>query len=157
MTKKLFASALAIIALAGSGAALGAAEQFGTPEQAKTMLERAVGALKDNQAAALKAFNDEKNKQFRDHDLYIFCFNTADGKFTAYQSNMLLGMDIRELRLPPDDPIGKRAYDAVHDSPEGDYVTAQYKLAKPGTKVPVDKEFLETRVGNQACGVTYFK
>ena len=156
MTSKLFASALAIAALAGSGAAFGA-DQFGTPEQAKAMLERAVVALKDNQATALKAFNDEKNKQFRDRDLYIFCFNTADGKFTAYQSNMLIGLDIRELKLPPDDPIGTRAYDAVHDAPEGDYVTAQYKLAKPGTKVPVDKEFLETRVGNQACGVTYFK
>lgn len=156
MTSKLLAFALAIVTLTGSAAAFGAA-QFGTALEAKAMLERAVGALKDNPAAALKAFNDEKNKEFRDHDLYIFCFNTADGKFTAYQSNMLLGVDIRELKLPPDDPVGKRAYDVVHDAPEGDFVTAQYKLAKPGTKIPVDKEFLETRIGDQACGVTYFK
>lgn len=121
------------------------------------MLDRAVTALKDNQAVAIKAFNDEKNKEFRLHDLYIYCFNVNDGKFTAYESSMLLGVNIRELKLPPNDPIGQRAYDAIHEAPEGDFVTLEYKLPKPGTKEPVTKEFLETRVGNQACGITYFR
>jgi hypothetical protein len=35
------------------------------------MLDRAVAALKANEAAALKAFNDEENKNFRDRDLSI--------------------------------------------------------------------------------------
>ncbi len=121
------------------------------------MLDHAVAALKENQAAALKAFNDEKNKQFRDRDLYIYCFNVDDGKFTAYQSAMLLGVNVRELKLPPDDPVGQRAYDAVHNAPEGDYVALEYQMPKPGTKQPATKQFLETRIGNQGCGVTYFK
>ena len=33
------------------------------------MMERAIEALKANEGAALKAFNDEKNKEFRDRDL----------------------------------------------------------------------------------------
>jgi hypothetical protein len=97
-------------------------------------------------------FNDQKNKQFRDRDLYVYCFNIADGKFTAFQNDMMIGVDIRELKLPPDDPIGKRAYDAVHDVPEGNVVTIEYSFPKPGTKAAAIKQTLEARVGNQACG-----
>jgi hypothetical protein len=134
-----------------------AAEQFASPAEGRAMLERAVAALKSNKAAALKQFNDEKNKQFRDRDLYVFCFNVSDGIFTAYQSPILLGTDIRELKLPPDDPIGQRAYDAVAKAPEESFVTIEYSFPKPGTKKSLPKESLETRVGNQACGVSYFK
>jgi hypothetical protein len=155
MSRALFASALTT-SLSLAGGAFGA-DQFGTPAEARAMLEQGVTTLKDNQAAALKAFNDEKNKQFRSKDLYVFCFKLSDGKFTAYQSAALLGVDVRELKLPPDDPIGQRAYDVVKNAPEGEYVTAQYKFPKPGTKASVDKEFLETHVGDLACGVTYFK
>jgi hypothetical protein len=155
MTGKLFASALAALAVICSGASPGA-EQFATAEEGRALLERAMVALKANEAAALKAFSDEKNKQFRDRDLYVFCFSLPDGKFTAYDP-MLLGVNIRELKLPPDDPIGQRAYDAIANAPEGSFVTMEYKLPKPGTKVPVTKESLETRVGKQACGVSYFK
>jgi cytochrome c len=156
MNKTALAPAVAAAILLSSGAVFGA-DQFAGPPDGRALLERAVVAMKDNPTAAIKAFNDDKSKQFRDRDLYVYCFNLGDGKFTAYESNMLLGVNIRELKLPPDDPVGQRAYDVVHDSPEGSYVTAQYKLNKPGTKVPADKEFLETRIGTQACGVTYFK
>jgi len=158
MSRRSFASTLAALALAllGSGASFGA-EPFGTPEEAKAMLERAVAALKADATAALKKLNDEDDKQFRNHDLYVFCFNVADGKFTAFQNSMMLGTNIRELKLPPDDPIGQRAYDLVHDAPEGSFVSFEYDFPKPGTKKPATKQTLETRVGDQACGITYFK
>jgi hypothetical protein len=140
-----------------SGGASFAADQFATPDQARALFDRAIAALKTNQAAALKQFNDEKDKQFRDRDLYIFCFNVDDGRFTAFQNNMMKGVDIRELKLPPDDPIGKRAYDAVHDAPEGNIVSVEYSFFRPGTKTQATKQTLETRIGNQACGVTFFK
>jgi hypothetical protein len=156
MSRRSFASALAALALLWSGASPGA-DPFGTAEDAKAMLKRAVEALKAHQAAALKAFNDEKNKQFHDRDLYVFCFSLPDGNFTAYESPVLLGTNIRELTLPPNDTIGQRAYDAVADAPEGTVVTMDYELPKPGTKKPAPKQSLEMRVGNQACGVSYFK
>ena len=59
------------------------AQQFGTAEQAKAMLDRAIVALKSNEAKALSQFNDPKNKQFRDRDLYVFCYNISDGNITA--------------------------------------------------------------------------
>ena len=37
------------------------------------MLDRAIAALKADPGLALKAFNDEKNKDFRDRDFYIYC------------------------------------------------------------------------------------
>ena len=120
------------------------------------MLERAIAALKADPSAALKAFNDEKNKEFRDRDLFVYCFDLPDGKFTAYQSSLMLGTDVRELKLDKD-PIGQRAYDVVAREPEGEFVSIDYNFPRPGTKQPATKEALETRVGNQACGVSYFK
>lgn len=156
MSRRSFASAFAVLALLWSGAGFGA-EQLATADDAKAMLDHAIAALKADEAGALKQFNDEKNKQFRDRDLYVYCFSVADGKFTAFQNNMMLGVDVRELKLPPDDPIGKRAYDAVHDAPEGKVVTIEYNFPKPGTKTQAVKQTLEARIGDQACGITYFK
>jgi hypothetical protein len=80
----------------------------------------------------------------------------SDGKITAYESPALLNIDVRTLALK-DDPIGKRAYEAVQAAPEGSIVTIDYKFPKPGTTEPVPKQTLETRIGNQACGVTSYK
>jgi hypothetical protein len=155
MSRRLFASALTVSVLLWSGALLGA-EQFATADEARAMLERAVAALKDNEAGALKAFNDEKNNQFRDRDLYVYCFSMADGKFTAYKEPFLLGADIRKLKLYGE-PMGQQAFDLAHDAPVGSVVTIEYKLPKPGSNTPSPKQALQTRVGNQACGVAYYK
>jgi hypothetical protein len=155
MTRSLCVSALVASALLWNGTAL-CAEQFATAEEARAMLDRAVVALKANEAAALKSFNDEKNKDFRDRDLYVFCFSMPDGNFTAYQTPLMLGTDVRELKLETD-PIGQRAYDVVAGAAEGDVVFIEYSFPKPGRKQPATKQSLETRIGNQACGVSYFK
>jgi cytochrome c len=133
------------------------AVDIASPDDAKAMLERTIAALKKDEAAALKAFNDEKNKDFRDRDLYVFCFSLPDGNFTAYLSPVLIGSSVRDLKLPPNDPIGQRAYDAVAKAPEGEVVTVDFTFPKPGTKQMAPKQSLEVRIGNQACGVSYFK
>jgi hypothetical protein len=155
MKKALCGSVLAAWTLLIGGAAL-SADQFGSAEEARAMLDRAVTALKTNKVAALKEFNDEKNKNFRDRDLYIFCFSLPDGKFTAYQSELMLGTDVRDLMLDKD-PIGQRAYDAVAKAAEGDIISIDFSFPKPGSKQPATKQSLQTRIGNQACGVSFFK
>jgi hypothetical protein len=45
----------------------------------------------------------------------------------------------------------------AHNAPEGSIITIDYKFPKPGTAEPVLKQTLETRIGNQGCGVTYYK
>ncbi len=67
-----------------------------------------------------------------------------------------LNIDVRTLALK-DDLIGNRAYEAVQNSPEGKVTTIDYNFPKPGTTEPVPKQTLETRIGNQGCGVTYYK
>ncbi len=133
------------------------AVEIASPDDAKAMLERATAALKQDEAAALKAFNDDKNKDFHDRDLYVFCFSLPDGNFTAYLSPVLIGSSVRDLKLPPNDPIGQRAYDAVANAPEGEVVTVDFMFPKPGSKQLAPKQSLEVRIGNQACGVSYFK
>jgi len=73
------------------------AEQFGTADEAKAMLDRAITALKSDQAAALRAFTDANNKLFHDRDLYVSCFNTSDGKFTAFPGSGMI--DRKSTRL----------------------------------------------------------
>lgn len=154
MIRTVCASLCVCVGLIG-GAAF-AADRFASADDGKAMLERAVTALKTDPKAALKQFNDEKNKQFRDRDLFVFCFSLPDGNFTAFQSPVMLGTDVRELKYQ-DQPIGQHAYDAVAKAAEGDFVTIEYNFPKPGTKALATKQSLEARIGNEACGVTYFK
>jgi len=155
MGRKTFACASVAATLLGNGASFGA-QQFGTADEARAMLERGIAALKADESSALKAFNDEKDKQFRDRDLFVFCFSIANGTFTAYQSPALLGADVRELKLQTD-PVGQRAYDAAHDASDGSIVSIEYNFPKAGSKGPVPKVSLETRVGDEGCGVSYYK
>jgi len=132
------------------------AEQFGTAEEARAMLDRAIAALNVNQARALSEFNNTKNTQFHDRDLYISCYNTADGKFTAFPSRAMIGADIREIKLD-NDSVGQRAYDATKGSAEGSIAMIVYNFPKPGADKPAPKESIAVRIGNQVCGVSYYK
>ena len=80
----------------------------------------------------------------------------SDGKITAYLGPALLGVDIRTLKFN-NDPIGQRTYDAIHEAPQGNIATVDYSFPKPGKTERVPKQFIETLIGNQACGVAHFK
>lgn len=134
-------------------AASAIAQNFGTADEARAMLERAVAALKSDEAKALQQFNDPDNKQFHDRDLYVSCFDISDGKFIAAPTAML-GTDIRTFKAG-DDPIGQKAFDAVQSAPEGTFVAMDFNFPKAGK--PAVKQSLETRIGNQGCGVSYYK
>ena len=56
---------------------------FGTAEEAKAMLEKAVAAVKENKAKALDMFNKGEGG-FKDRDLYVYCANASDGILTAH-------------------------------------------------------------------------
>jgi hypothetical protein len=103
-----------------------------------------------------QAFNDKNNKQYHDRDLYVFCYNMADGKFTAHPNPGIMGTDVRALKIK-DDPIGQRSFDGVKNAPEGTVSTFDYKFPKPGMTEPLPKQSFETRIGDQVCGVGYYK
>jgi hypothetical protein len=58
-----------------------AAADFGTPEEAKAMLEKAVAAVKQDKAKALDAFNAGE-AGFKDRDLYVWCANASGSEPT---------------------------------------------------------------------------
>ena len=128
------------------------AQSFGTAAEAKAMLEKAVTELKAGEAAALAKFNN-KDGSFRDRDLYVFCYNKSDGKFSAHPNAALMGTDIRALKVK-DDPLGQRIFDTAK---AGSILTVAYDFPKPGTTQPVPKESYVTVVGGQGCGVGYYK
>jgi hypothetical protein len=130
------------------------ADQFGTAEEARAMLDRAITALKADETGALRAFSDPKNKQFHDRDLFISCFDTSNGKFTVFPGPGMVGIDVRTFRFG-DDPVGQRAFDAIQATPEGTVAAMEYNFPKSGK--PATKQSLETRIGSQGCGVAYYK
>jgi hypothetical protein len=108
--------AFTAMALTVSFAQLASGGQSGTAAEAKAMLERAVTALKANEAAALSQFNDRRDSRFHDRDLCVFCNNLSDGKMTAHPNHALIGMDAHAIR---GDLLMQRINDALKDIPEG--------------------------------------
>jgi hypothetical protein len=152
MTKSTRIAALAGAALL-AGMSIAYAQSLGTSAEAKAMLEKAVVALKANEADAVAAFNKSEGT-FRDRDLYVFCYNMTDGKFTAHPNAKLMGTDVRMLKLK-DDPLGERIFKTIKPN---EINTVSYEFPKPGTTEPaVPKESYVTQVGNQGCGVGYYK
>jgi Single Cache domain 2 len=147
-------AALAALALLSSASS---AQQSGTAAEAKAMFERAVAALKTEfKATALSEFNDKNNNKYHDRDLYVFCLNMSDGKITATANQALMGTDIRTIKAK-DDSFGQRIYDAMKGTPEEGVATVDYNFPKPGTTEPLPKQSFVTRVGDQGCGVGYYK
>jgi hypothetical protein len=139
-----------------SGAALAVAQQAGIAAEARAMLDRSVAAPKANEAAALAAFNDKNSNDFHYRDLYVFCFDMPTGKFNAHVNPALMGRDSRTIKLGGD-PLGQRVFDVIKNAPEGTVSTVAYIFPKPGTPEPVPKESYVTRIGDEGCGVGYYK
>ena len=130
--------------------------QLGTPQEARAMLDKAVAAVKADQAVALAMFNKGEGG-FRDRDLYPFCFRSGDGKTVAGPLAVPAGTDIRTLKDPAGKPYGLEFY-AAGQKPEGQVTEIGYMFPKPGTTAPaVPKVSFVTKVGKLGCGVGYYK
>jgi Single Cache domain 2 len=129
------------------------AAEFGTAADAKSMLERAVTLLRVDPVAATAKFNKGEDG-FRDRDLYVFCVNASDAKTTAHADPSILGRDVRDFKDATGKAFGEEIYKNARD---GQITSVSYMFPRPGTTVPVAKESYVTRVGDQICGVGYYK
>jgi hypothetical protein len=122
------------------------------------MIHEVVEALKAKENDALATFNDKNNDRFHAHDLYVFCINLTDGKFTAQLEPALIGTDAEALRVNGD-AVGQRLLATLREAPEGVVVTVAYKALRPGTTSgpAVPKVSYVARVGHQGCGVGYYR
>lgn len=133
--------------------------QFGTGDEAKAMLLKAVAAVKADKAKALDMFNKGEGG-FLDRDLYPFCANISDGKNVAIgnpNAKQLIGQDVRTQKDPTGKAFGLELY-AAGQKPEGQITEVSYLFVRPGADTtPVAKVSFVTRVGDIYCGVGYYK
>jgi len=127
------------------------AAQFGTAEEAKAMLERAVAAVKEDKAKALDMFNNGE-RGFKDRDLYVWCANASDGIVTAHP--VLKGKQLRDIKGKHGAPFGETI---MQDATEGTIKVTTDWWPRPGSDEPLEKETFFTKVSGQICGVGYYK
>ena len=126
------------------------ADSFGTADEAKAMLERAVTALKANKAEALAQFTKGEGG-FKDRDLYPFC-GGPDGNFTAHPK--LVGKSLKDLNDKAGKPLGQDIYATAK---EGAISEVSFMWPRPDSTEPVQKISFITKVGDQVCAVGYYK
>ena len=147
MKKKLLAM-VAMSALMSSTLTFAAAQ--GSAAEAKSMLQKAVAAIKADKAKALGQIALGDNG-FRDRDLYPFC-GGSDGNFTAHPQ--MTGKSMKTLKAQDGEALGMRLYDSAK---EGEINEIEYQWPKPGGKDPVTKVSYVTKIGDQVCAVGYYK
>jgi signal transduction histidine kinase len=125
--------------------------QFGSEQEAKAMLEKAVVALKADKAKALEMFNKGEGG-FEDRDLYVFCANASDGVLTAHP--YLKGEHLQDIEGKKGFPVGKAIMD---NAAEGKIQEVTYWWPRPGSNKPLEKHSFFTKVGDQNCGVGFYK
>jgi signal transduction histidine kinase len=124
---------------------------YGTAAEAKAMLERVVAELKKDKSAALAKFNNDQGR-FRDRDLYPFCASSPDGILTAHPT--MVGENQKQLKDATGKPFGKEIHQVAE---EGKFKKVSYMWPRPGSTKPVPKVSFVTKVGDQICGVGYYK
>jgi hypothetical protein len=150
MSKHPVLSALLVMSIGANLATTSSAEEFGTLNEAKAMLDRAIVAIKENKTDAMRSFN-HNDPRYRDRDLFVFCFDRKDGKFTAHEA--LIGWDIRALQDIWGSPFGEEMF-AVKD---GERKEVAYLSPVPGSTMLSPRRAYVAGIGDQACGVSAYQ
>ena len=139
----LILSTMALVVLWVAGTTQAA--EFGTREEAKAMLDKAVAAVKENKEKALAMFNNGESG-FKDRDLYVLCANTSDGIITASPSSN--GQHLTDFAP---------GQEVMQTAAEGQIKEITYWWPRPGSIKPLKKHTYYTKIGDQICGVGYWE
>jgi len=132
-------------------AALARSADYGTAEEARATLDKAVAAVKADKAKALDMFNKGEGG-FKDRDLYVFCANASDGVMTAHPTHK--GEQLADIKGKKGFPLGQ---EMMKNVTEGKVSEVTYWWPRPGSDKPLEKTSFYTKVGDQICGVGYYK
>jgi hypothetical protein len=139
-----------ISAVSGIGARAQKAD-YGTPAEAKAMLEKVIAGMKADAAQTIAKIN---KGEFKDRDLYPYCAG-PDGKYVAHPIASRIGLVQKDIK----DQNGK-AYgeEMTKVAEEGKIAEVGYVFPRPGTDGPaVPKVGLVTKVAGHVCAVGYYK
>jgi hypothetical protein len=134
-----------VVAMSFSAPALAATSQYGSAADARTMLARAVAAIKRNETQALAMFNNGSGG-FKDRDLYVICANASSGVITASPTS--------RGKLLQSFPPGKKVMSTAQ---QGKVSEITYFWPRPGSIAPLKKHTFYTKVADQICGVGYWE
>jgi len=116
------------------------------------MLERAVAAVRTDEAKALAEFSSGEGG-FRDRDLYVFCAR-RNGRVDAHIDRTQIGRKLQDLYDLDGVAFGQEMMAVAR---EGEFKGVSYMWPKPGSREPTQKISFVTRVADQICGVGYYK
>lgn len=127
------------------------AAQFGTADEARKLLDRAIAHVEAvGPDAAFKDFSDTKGK-FVDRDLYVFC-NDGKGIITANGGNpALVNRDLHQIADVDGYQFMKEMEDQVKAKGSGE---VRYKWLNPVSKIIQEKvSFVKATSAGAFCGV----
>lgn len=151
--KKLVISVVLPVCMFFSSSVL--SNEYGSAQEAKNMLVRAISAMKENKDEALAAFTAGTGG-FKDRDLYVACFEQGreEGLLTAHGGlATLVGTKATEII----DKKGTNLGNLLDNDTKGEISTATYWWPRPGETDAVEKESFYSTVGDQNCLVGYYK
>jgi hypothetical protein len=135
---------LIVVVVIASSPGLARAGEFGTKDEAKALVEKAVEFLRANgKDKAIAEFN-AKPGPFVDRDLYIVMANLSDGIRVAHGFNpKMIGKSLTEFKDVEGKPYGLEILDVAKTKGSG---WVDYKFSNPITKKISDKTSYLVRV-----------
>lgn len=124
--------------------------EFATPEEAKALLEKAVVAMKEDEAKALDMFATGEGG-FKSKDLYVWCANASNGVITVHPTNK--GKALGDIKGKHGAPFGETI---MQTAAEGTIKETTYWWPRPGSDEALEKTTYYTKIGDQICGVGYY-
>ena len=127
------------------------ADEFGTRDEAASLLERAVALVKIDKNRALDLFTTGEGGLI-EKDLYVFC-SAPDGTLLSHPR--LIGSNVLSFKDSEGTPVGELMF---ANAKTRTTIEVTYKLRSPTTGS--DKEYVKTalvtRVAGLVCGVGYY-
>ncbi|HEX6828966.1 MAG TPA: cache domain-containing protein [Burkholderiales bacterium] len=126
-----------------------------TPEQAKTLLDRAVAYMqKEGAQKAFTAFSG-RSSGFAHDDLYVFVID-LNGTFQATGNNpqAMVGLNVRETRDAAGNPLFQEMIKVARDKGEG---AVDYVWRNPANNRVENKQSFVRRVDDYVVGVGFYR
>lgn len=141
------------LALALSGLPAQAAE-FGTRDEAQTMVNKAVALIDASGKDAFVRFEDAQGG-FKDRDLYVFVYDMNGVNLSHGANKALIGKNLREMKDVDGKPLIEEMIKLVAAKGEG---WVDYKWQNPVTRKIEDKSsFVKKAAGEMFAGVGVYR
>lgn len=124
-----------------------------SPEQARALLDKAVGELDRDQKGTLDAINSLRGGFLQD-DLYVFVVDLNSKRYVAHGTNLrLINTDFRKVKDPEGKPVGEPMLALIDRQDAGEY---EYRWRNPVTGKVENKHAYARKAGDYLVAVGYY-